>query len=363
MTDFIYSHYLPIYYSIALGLSALLCASYASSQNNDNLLRKHSPSMIIIVCALLVIVLSLRRAEADSFAYAWSYTHDFNSFSTFDWHTEWAWASLAYFCRSVLHLPVSGYFAVIAAGYIGCTFWACYRLLRENPYMAMMFCLSSFSFCGYGINTLRNGFACSLLLLAFSFWIEKKKLIVFVGLLILAFGCHRSTALPIAAFLASVFVVKKPKQAIIIWFLSLAVSIALPSFLSRYSAVLGMDDRISEYMALSGKQSVYKAGFRWDFMIYSFMPILLTWYIDVKQKIVDKKFTILAITYILANAVWLQFIRVPYTDRFAYLSWFMFPVVLAYGTIRVPIWQDQDRRAAGILFLQLSFTFFMEYVR
>ena len=37
--------------------------------------------------------------------------------------------------------------------------------------------------------------------------------------------------------------------------------------------------------------------------------------------------------YVLVNALWLLFIRVPYSDRFAYLSWFLIPFLLLYPVL------------------------------
>lgn len=359
--DFIYYNYAVIFHMTVFILSVLLSLQYVFSENNANLLKKHSYVSILIVCILLIFVLGYRKAEGDSFAYAFTYRIYSNTLNVTE-HGEGLWTLFTYMCKHILHLPVSGYFILIGTVYIGCTFLACWILLRENPYMAMMFCFVSLSFLAFGVNTIRNGFACSLVLLAISLWVEKKNVPLFAILCFIAFGCHKSTLWPVAAFLISVFFIRDTKIAILCWFGALVVSLVFGSFLSRYAGALGMDDRISIYLAAgeSGK-SEYRAGFRWDFLLYSFIPILYTWYVVVKRGVTDKKFCLIANTYIISNAVWLQFIRVAYTDRFAYLSWFLFPVVLAYASIRVPIWKDQDRKAAIILFLQTAFTAFMYY--
>lgn len=361
LTDLFFEYYVTIYYSIVFSLSVLLCVLYSTSHNNVNLVTKHSAIPIFLICAFLIVVLAYRRPESDSYAYAFTYRIYSNAYDITE-HNEGIWTAFNYICKHILHLSVSGYFMMISLVYIGCTFWSCCILIRENAYMAMLFCLASFSFLAFGVNTLRNGFACSILLLAFSFWIEHKNIPILVILCVIAFGCHRSTALPILAFVLGAFVIKDTKVAILCWFLALLVSLVFGSFLSRYAGSLGIDDRISGYIATSDSgRSEYKTGFRWDFLLYSFLPILYVWYIVVKRRIVDKKFCVLANTYILANAAWLQFIRVAYTDRFAYLSWFLYPIVLAYASIRVPIWKDQDRKAALILSLQTAFTAFMHF--
>ena len=64
-------------------------------------------------------------------------------------------------------------------------------------------------------------------------------------------------------------------------------------------------------------------------------------------------------TYILANSFWVMVIKAAFSNRFAYLSWFLYPVVLAYAVIRLHIWPDQDKKAGLILALHAGFTIIM----
>ena len=52
-------------------------------------------------------------------------------------------------------------------------------------------------------------------------------------------------------------------------------------------------------------------------------------------------------------------IRSSYSNRFAYLSWFIYPIVIAYPLINLPVWEDQDRKTGLILLAYVSFTVFM----
>ena len=52
-------------------------------------------------------------------------------------------------------------------------------------------------------------------------------------------------------------------------------------------------------------------------------------------------------------------IKAAFSNRFAYLSWFIYPLVLAYGVIRLHIWEDQDKKAGLILLGHAAFTLFM----
>ena len=88
------------------------------------------------------------------------------------------------------------------------------------------------------------------------------------------------------------------------------------------------------------------------------MPILLVWYLTIKREFKDKSFNLLANTYILANAFWIMVIRANYSNRFAYLSWFLYPIVIFYPLLRFKIWDNQDRNSALILLAYSGFTFF-----
>ena len=106
-----------------------------------------------------------------------------------------------------------------------------------------------------------------------------------------------------------------------------------------------------------------EAGFRIDFIIYSIMPIIMVWYVTIKRNFKDLTYNIIASTYILANAFWVMLIRSEQSNRFAYLSWFLYPIVIAYPLLRMNIWEDQDRKAGLILLVYsgLDYSYQNEY--
>lgn len=126
---------------------------------------------------------------------------------------------------------------------------------------------------------------------------------------------------------------------------------------------MGFDDRMTDYFQSQDDAKVMKqfseTGFRFDFLLYSAMPVLMTWYVTIKRNFEDRTFNIIAVTYILANAFWVMVIRAAYSNRFAYLSWFLYPIVIVYPLLRFRLWDDQDRKTALILLLYEGFTFIM----
>ena len=253
----------------------------------------------------------------------------------------------------------------------------------------MLFFLSAFSTFTFGTNGIRNGLACSAVTFVFAFSANKNiTQLGFVGIvLVLAFGVHRSISLPIAAFLAASYVIRSPQIAVYFWVASIGISLVAGGAITNFFMGLGFDDRMTSYVTSADQYSDLFAstGFRWDFLAYSAMPVLLTWYVSNKAenerakygdtveemetnvtgagRIADthsmKVFNILATTYILANSFWVMVIRASFSNRFAYLSWFLYPIVIAYAVIRLHIWKDQDRKAGLILVLHASFTLAM----
>ena len=103
-------------------------------------------------------------------------------------------------------------------------------------------------------------------------------------------------------------------------------------------------------------------GFRWDFLAYSAMPIILGYYTILKKRITDNWYSVLFSTYCLANAFWVIFIRAAFSNRFAYLSWFMYPIVVAYPLFFFNLWNDQDKKVGQIILVYIGFTAVMQFL-
>lgn len=271
---------------------------------------------------------------------------------------EWLWNNLMYACSQVM--DVSEFFTLVEIGYFGFILWACKRLTPNNVLITLLFCLGALSFYTYGTNGIRNGLACNIILLFLSY-IQGKKMdkIIAAILAFIAFNIHHTTALPILMAVISLYCVKSFKRAYFFWILSILISLVAGGAVSAIFANLGFDDRLS-YLTTMDDGVFSHTGFRWDFLIYSMMPIVLGYYIVIRRGIQDKAYLILLNTYTLANAFWVMVIRANYSNRFAYLSWFMYPVVLAYPLLKLDIWGDiQGLRLKQIMFAHVGFTWFM----
>ena len=349
------------------------------------------PALILIIFLILFIGLRpVHRLFGDTTTYARTYRAISSEFGEIDWSGEWFFSLIRTCCKS-MGFSVSGFFLVVEAGYLGFMFWAYKKALWENAWFAMMFALSAYSLFTYGVNGMRNGLACSVVTLAIIMAAKDKKFIVAGILCFLAMGIHKSTILPAAAMVAAMSVLKKPKIALLFWLLSIPVSLVGGGPISNFFMSLGFDDRATAYMSGDNMQygNFSHTGFRWDFLAYSAMPVWLIWYVvkRIEQKRLElgvektaeeeesgvygagiladaesmRVFNVISIVYLLTNAFWVMVIKAAFSNRFAYLSWFIYPLVLAYGVIRLHIWEDQDKKAGLILLAHAAFTMFMYF--
>lgn len=279
-----------------------------------------------------------------------------------DFEGEWAWNHLMYVCAQFM--DVSAFFTIVAAGYFGFTLWACRRLTPNNVLVSLLFCLGAFSFYTYGTNGIRNGLACSLILLYLSYLGgTKKDKIIAAAIAFVAFNIHHSTGLPILMSVISLFFIRSFKWAYTFWILSILISLVAGGAVTSFFASLGFDERVSYLQATMDSDTFRHTGFRWDFLIYSMMPIILGYYIIYKRGIRNATYEVLLNTYTLSNAFWVMVIRANYSNRFAYLSWFMYPIVLAYPLLKLDIWGDlQGKRLKQIMLAHVGFTWFMSTI-
>lgn len=100
-------------------------------------------------------------------------------------------------------------------------------------------------------------------------------------------------------------------------------------------------------------------GFRWDFLLYSALPIVTGCYFIFRQEYRDVMYTWLLNIYIAANAFWILCMYAAFSNRFAQLSWFLMGFVFIYPFFKHRFWTDQERKLACFFPLIYAFTFYM----
>lgn len=343
---------------------SLIVSKKGSSQLRQN---SHTNLFASVLCIAFTVFYGLRPASP-IFGDSYLYRHIFNAFksgllSPNANASEWLWTRITFFCSQ--NFGVSTYLTIIAAGYFGFTLIASRKLTPNNVLVTYLFFLGAFSTSTYALNGIRNGLACSITLAAIAFLATSRKYLpLAIALSIAALGIHKSTMLPIAALFTSVYFIKSFKTAYYFWIASIFISLVVGGAVTSFFASLGFDDRFSSYaMGAVDASKFSRTGFRWDFLIYSMMPIVLGYYTVIKRGIYDHTYLILLNTYTLANAFWVMVIRANYSNRFAYLSWFMYPIVLAYPLLKLDIWgPEQGKKLAQIMLAQVAFTWIMGFM-
>lgn len=249
------------------------------------------------------------------------------------------------------------FFFVISILYCLCHILASKNYSKNNGTLVLfiMF-ISSLFFVSYGVNTIRSGLAMSLLILAFSFY--KRNNFLYVLLAICAINIHVSVALTLVSFIVAI-IIKKPKMCFTIWLISIILSVLMGSYFEEIFANMIEDDRTNTYLLVDADQTIYNVGFRWDFVIYSMIPIIVGYYFIYKKKFTDNIYNILYCTYLLANTFWILVIRANFTDRFAYLSWALMPIILIYPLINGNLYKHQNYAISLVVFLNVAFTFIL----
>ncbi len=364
-----------LYHDIVVIVCFILAIAYAlkwSPKNATQIIDGNRSNMrlLVIICLTVCILIGFRPIVHwgfdDMAVYEYNFKQLASGYVTVDKDkSEWLWDQLMKWV-SMAGGDVSWFFFVVCLGYVFFVLWGLYRLFRNNTTGAMLFFAGAFSTYSYATNGIRNGLATSMIILALSFVVDKEKshwipaiAIAFVATLI-----HKSVLLPIVA-LGIAFFLRNIRVAILFWILSIFAYLLVGHTIEQFFTGLGFDDRLSGYIQNKMQYATegFKTGFRIDFLIYSFMPILLGWYIVEKKKFVNNTYTLLLNTYIFSNAVWVMLMGAAYSNRFAYLSWFLYPIVMAYPCLRMNVWgSKQGKAAAWILFLNVAFTFFMHFV-
>lgn len=259
-----------------------------------------------------------------------------------------------------LRLGLSNFFLLMDVLYFGCMFFACKRLFPKDTCIAFFCYLAALSTFSYSFNGIKAGVAASIFLLAISYY---KRWFICIPLVIISWGFHHSMVLPVCAFIISHFY-KNPKPFFFAWCICAVLSVLNVSYFQELFANLAEESGDTRgAMYLSSDSDVGwegKAGFRLDFLIYSAMPIIVGYIAIFKKKIkTNSIYDLLLKLYITTNSVWLLCMYVQYNNRIAYLSWFLYPIVLIYPFLNLDWSQYQLKYFSKVILLHLGFTLFM----
>ncbi len=353
------SYYYFVYYNVLLLFVVLTFFYTLNATGWSSLDSKFNVMLANLLFIFILIIIGLRPISW-IFGDMGTYAHYFNDMKIDGQITssgDWGFYFLMLFLSKFISTKI--FFFVLALLYIMPLYYASKRLFPNYYYYGFLFLVSSFSFFSYGTNGLRNGLATSFFMLGLSF--TNKKIIRWLWFA-LAWSFHSSMLLPIVAYLLVSFY-NSTRFYLRVWFISIVLSLTMGTFWEDIFLKLGLNfsDKIAGYFT---EKDLYKdrfalAGFRWDFLIYSALPIAVAYYFIYYKRFKDTFYAQLFNIYLITNAIWILVIRASFSNRFAYLSWFMMGLVLAYPYLKQVYWRDQFSRIGILLLVYYGFTYVM----
>ncbi|MDU1891697.1 MAG: EpsG family protein [Dysgonomonas sp.] len=316
------------------------------------------------IAVIVILYMGLRPVSfvfGDTLTYARSFYRlqmDIEQFRIFN-DGEWLFNTIMLWFAKYSNVHI--FFLFCAFIYVGSLWWAFKRIFKEDFLIPFIVAIAMFTFWSYGVNGIRNGMAASVIILALSF---RQNITLMVILSILALGIHKSMYLVVAAAVLALFV-KDSKIYFWAWVGCIVVSLIAGNTISNLlvnSNLIG-DDRFASY--ISNNEDQYKfshTGFRWDFLLYSAIPVAVGYYFIFKQMYTDKFYIWLFNIYLMTNAFWVIVIRASFSNRFAQISWFLIPLVLIYPFFMKKFWDDQPIKIGCIIIISYLYTFYQAFL-
>ncbi len=317
------------------------------------------PKSALILCIILIIFIGMRPISGIYFGDTINYAGYYKKFWGLSFSFSWDVSNYIYdnwlsFCASK-KIPISIFFTSITLVYFGAMFLACRKLFPESTMLAFLVCLAAFSTYSYSNNGIKAGAAASLFLLALAY--KDKKWLCWPCIL-LSLGFHHSMSLVIIVFIIAIWF-KDTKIYFIIWILCVFIAAAQITYFQNLFASYA-DETGAKYLLANAKdKDSYITGFRLDFILYSSVPILIGYWMIFKKAVFDENYELWLRIYLLTNSVWMLCMYANFTNRIAYLSWFIYPIVLIYPFIGFYWSENQIRWTKYAVLLHLSFTILM----
>lgn len=253
-------------------------------------------------------------------------------------------------------------FMIMAAINFGCTLVAVRKLFPDNTMLAMTVFFGAFSTFSAATNGLKSGCAAALFLVAIAY---RDKRIISLLFLFLSLGFHHSMQLPILAYIAC-SLYKNTKVYLILWLVCLlAAASNITFFMSLFAGYT--DEKGADYLLtqVDSVDAIFggKTGFRIDFVLYSVVPIIVGYFAVVRKGIESVEFRFIYNMYLFVNAIWMLCMYAQYTNRIAYLSWFLYPVLIIYPFFKMD-WSSEEKSKLPIYVVlgHLGFTLFMHFI-
>lgn len=350
-------YYQDIYLLFVLLLALFKIPNYRIINRQSSL----TSSYLATFCLMIIVALFIGlRPLSDVFAdmpqyYGYLQNYHFTEFK-FDFGVENLIYDNLMMFLACSNFPYPLFYLLIAVIYFGCYYICIRKLFPQDTLIVFILFLSAFMTFTASTNGIKAGAATAIFMVAAAYYNNFK---VWIPLLLISWGFHHAMHLPIAAFLCTKFV-KDSKFYFAIWFFCLLCAMAHITVFQTIFA--GFTDEKGASYLIGGGEWGGKSGFRFDFVIYSAMPILVGWYAIIKKKIADEFYERILSIYMLTNGVWMLCMYINYNNRIAALSWGMYVVVLFYPILRCAWPGNTNIIFRRMAWAHVGFTLFMHFI-
>ncbi len=350
--------YTPVFY-YSTAIIVLYYASLLIKQPYNPYKRKETAQPYIFSVFFLTLYIGLRPINGYYFGDMDTYSQIFamnqeavQVVNANDWLFDW------FIYQSAQWMSVEVWFLLCAFLYI-------FPLLRlagkyggNYSFFLFILLIGSFSFWTYGTNGIRNGMATSIFLLALTCRTWKWRYFWFF----VACNTHSTMLLPTTAYFFTLLV-KNPKYYFYGWLSAIPLALIAGGVFQSLFAGMMEDDRMSYLTDGNINNDAFSyTGFRWDFLLYSAAPVYNAYYFIIKRKWSNAFYNRIVCIYLTCNAFWILVIKSNFSNRFAYISWFMMALIIAYPWVQREFMPKQTQKMAYILLSYFGFTFLMNVI-
>lgn len=350
--------YTPIYFHVLLFIMLGMCVHLLLTDIQD--LRSINITNVFghLIMIWVTLYLGLRPESpqfGDSFFYAHSFRMEQLDLVSYKGN-DWAFSAFLKFAAK--NMSLNQFFLLVDVIYVLPCYFFSKKYFKNYWFYAFFMFVGSFSFFSYGTNGLRNGMATALFVLALCFY-ERRLLLALI--MFIAIGMHKSVLIPIAGFILSYFY-RNTRMIFIAWLLLIPVSLVSGGF---WETLFGgfVDDGRAAYLGQGNIDTQTVRGFRWDFILYSGMGVFAGYYFILKKRFTERFYVHLYNTFLIANGFWILVIRANYSNRIAYLSWFLMAPVIIYPLVKMKFWKNQNVVLASMITIYFMFTYFMIVIK
>ncbi|MGM1055643.1 MAG: EpsG family protein [Bacteroidota bacterium] len=261
------------------------------------------------------------------------------------------------FCSYFMN--AQSFFFLCASLYVLPIYLACKKWFGKYWGYGFLMIVSVLTFWAYGTNGIRNGLATSFFIYALS----RDKLLFKALWMFVAMNFHTSILLAIIAY-TIIYFKNSPSLYLKIWFIAIPLSLIGGSFWETLFLGFGFEEqRMQEYLGNTDYAEEFsQTGFRWDFLLYSSTGVFAGYYYVFKKKFLDKNYLVIYQIFLITNAFWVLVIRAGFSNRFAYLSWFLLGLVIIYPLLKKKFLREQHIKIGLILTGSFLFTYILEVI-